>query len=83
MVDYYLQDQSKLIILTHQPIDKCHIVWDNFLRKKIGMCATTHIYDTKLFCECSINQLNKCWDPPNFEQRGAAPLCCKVTCHEQ
>ena len=37
VVDNFLQNLNKLIVLFHQLIDKCHIIWDNFLNKKFKM----------------------------------------------
>ena len=43
MVDNSLQDPSELIVLSHQPIDKCQSFGITFWDKKFGMCSTIHL----------------------------------------
>lgn len=42
MVSIFLEDTSELIILSHQLINECHIICNNFFEiKKFTICSTT------------------------------------------
>ena len=57
MVDNSLQGSSELIILSHQPIDKWHIIWDFFWDKKFEMYNITLVYSngTQIYKIVNIN----------------------------